>query len=42
LWTLCGVALDDYSVSEGLLLLLLLISGCFFIRGLFRRKDVFR
>ena len=34
--------LDDYSVSEGLLLLLLLISGCFFIRGLFRRKDVFR
>lgn len=34
--------LDNYSVSEGLLLLLLLISGCFFIRGLFRRKDVFR
>lgn len=34
--------LDNYSVSEGLLLCLLLISGVFFIRSLFKRKDVFK
>ena len=34
--------IDNYSVSEGLLLCLLLISGVFFIRSLFKRKDVFR
>lgn len=34
--------LDNYSVSEGLLLCLLIVSGVFFLRSLFKRKDVFR
>lgn len=34
--------LDNYSVTEGLLLCVLLISVAFFIRSLFKRKDVFR
>lgn len=34
--------LDNYSVTEGLLLLSLLVSVVFFIRSLFKRKDVFR
>lgn len=34
--------IDNYSVSEGLLLCLLLISGVFFLRSLFKRKDVFK
>ena len=34
--------LDNYSVTEGLLLCVLLISVAFFIRSLFKRKDGFR
>lgn len=34
--------LDNYSVTEGLLALLVLFSVLNFIRGLFARKDVFR
>lgn len=34
--------LDNYSVSEGLLFLLFLVSVGYFIRGLFRRKDYIR
>lgn len=34
--------LDNYSVTEGLLFMLLLISVAYFIRGLFRRKDMFK
>lgn len=34
--------LDNYSVTEGLLFLLLMVSVAYFIRGLFRRKDMFR
>ncbi len=34
--------LDNYSVTEGLLLCSLLVSVVFFIRSLFKRKDVFR
>lgn len=34
--------LDNYSVTEGLLLLMLLISVVFFIRSLFKRKDYYR
>ncbi len=34
--------LDDYNVSEGLLLIILILLGFNFVRGLFTRKDVFR
>lgn len=34
--------LDNYSVTEGLLLLLLLCNVFFFIKSMFKRKDVFR
>ena len=34
--------IDNYSVSEGLLLCLLFVSGVFFLRSLFKRKDVFK
>lgn len=34
--------LDNYSVTEGLLLLMLLVSVAFFIRSLFKRKDYYR
>ncbi len=34
--------LDNYSVTEGLLLCSLLVSVVFFIRSLFKRKDVFK
>lgn len=34
--------LDNYSVTEGLLLLSLFMSLAFFIRSLFKRKDMFR
>ncbi len=34
--------IDYYSVTEGLLLLLLGVSVVFFIRSLFKRKDVYR
>ncbi len=34
--------LDNYSVTEGLLALILLFVGLNFVRGLFTRKDVFR
>lgn len=34
--------LDNYSVTEGLLFLILLLTAFNFVRGLFRRKDVFR
>lgn len=35
-------SLDNYSVSEGLLALILLFLGLNFVRGLFTRKDVYR
>lgn len=34
--------LDNYSVTEGLLLLLLLCNVFYFIKSIFKRKDVFR
>lgn len=34
--------LDNYSVTEGLLALLLLFTVINFVRGLFRRKDIYR
>lgn len=34
--------IDDYSVTEGLLALLVIFVGLNFVRGLFTRKDVFR
>ncbi len=34
--------LDDYNVSEGLLLIIVILLGFNFVRGLFTRKDVFR
>lgn len=34
--------LDDYTVTEGLLALLLLFTVINFVRGLFRRKDIYR
>ncbi|MGN0686492.1 MAG: hypothetical protein ACI4KA_00130 [Oscillospiraceae bacterium] len=34
--------LDNYSVTEGLLLCLLLLGGFYFVKSLFKRKDVYR
>lgn len=34
--------MNNYSVTEGLLFLILLLTAFNFVRGLFRRKDVFR
>ena len=34
--------LDNYSVTEGLLALVLLFTVINFVRGLFRRKDIYR
>ncbi len=34
--------LDNYSVTEGLLALVLLFTAINFVRGLFRRKDIYR
>lgn len=34
--------LDNYSVTEGLLFLILLFTAISFVRGLFRRKDIYR
>lgn len=34
--------LDDYNVSEGLLLIIVILLGFNFVRGLFTRKDVYR
>ncbi len=34
--------LDDYTVSEGLLMIIVILLGFNFVRGLFARKDVFR
>lgn len=34
--------LDNYSVTEGLLALVLLFTAVNFVRGLFRRKDIYR
>lgn len=34
--------LDNYSVTEGLLLCMLLLAGAWFVRSLFKRKDVYR
>lgn len=34
--------LDNYSVTEGLLLIVVIMLGLNFVRGLFARKDVFR
>ncbi len=34
--------LDDYTVTEGLLLCIFLISLIYFIKSLFRRKDIYR
>lgn len=34
--------LDNYSVTEGLLLILFLVSACYFVKSLFKRKDVYR
>ena len=35
-------SIDDYTVTEGLLLLLLLINAAFFFRSIFKRKDMYR
>lgn len=35
-------SLDNYSVTEGLLLCVLLMGAFYFIKSLFRKKDVFR
>ena len=32
--------MDDYSVTEGMLFLLVLISAAYFIRGLFKRSVI--
>lgn len=34
--------LDNYSVTEGLLLCMLLLGGFYFVKSLFKRKDVYR
>lgn len=35
-------SVDDYTVTEGLLALILLFTAINFVRGLFRRKDIYR